>query len=77
MRFAKYIGALFLACILWRCEEENTFLSISNHELTFNWTGEQVETIKISSNAEWNVSIIPDWLSLRTVNDAEGSVVYI
>ena len=77
MRFVKYVGIIFLACILWRCGEEDVFLSISSHELTFDWTGEQIETIKISSNAEWDVSVIPAWLMFRIVNDAEESVVYI
>lgn len=77
MHFAKYIATLFFGCILWGCSEEDTFLSISNHELIFNWTGEQIKTIKINSNAEWDMSVIPAWLLFKTVNNTEESIIYI
>ena len=75
MRKLKWIGFVFclLLCGCNDNEENNSFLSLTRTAITFEWRGCKTEMVEIIANEEWEMSAVPDWLTLE-LKENNGSV---
>ncbi len=69
MRLIRNIIIIFAAISITGCSEENkSFLTLSDNELTFSVEGGE-EVVYISSDGYWNYEYAEDWLLVRQQND--------
>lgn len=75
MRKLKWIGFVFclLLCGCSDNKENNCFLSLTRTAITFEWRGCKTEMVEIIANEEWEMSAVPDWLTLE-LKENNGSV---
>lgn len=78
MRRLTWIG--FFCCLfLYSCsdnERDNGFLSLTRTSITFDWTGEEREMLEVVANEEWNMTSIPDWLTLNIKENGGSTSLY-
>ena len=76
MKKLNYLLAMLALCVLYGCsEDDTTSLSVVQNTVTFPYKG-GVQTITISSNGQWAISQIPEWLFVSAVNGmGDGEVV--
>ena len=48
---------------------------LSHNNLTFDWTSNQTKIIEISTNTQWSISSLPDWLSLEYIDKKNGKTL--
>lgn len=78
MRELKWIGFVF-CLFLYGCsdhEEDTTFLSLTRTAITFDWTGNETEMVEVIANEEWDMSSVPDWLTLELKENGGNSSLY-
>ena len=78
MRELKWIGFVF-CLFLYGCsdhEEDITFLSLTRTAITFDWTGNETEMVEVIANEEWDMSSVPDWLTLELKENGGNSSLY-
>lgn len=75
MHKLKWIGFVFclLLCGCSDNKENNSFLSLTRTAITFEWRGCKTEMVEIIANEEWEMSAVPDWLTLE-LKENNGSV---
>lgn len=78
MRKLKWIGFVFclLLCGCNDNEENNSFLSLTRTAITFDWTGNETEMVEVIANEEWDMSSVPDWLTLELKENGGNSSLY-
>lgn len=75
MRKLNYLLAIMALCVLWGCsEEDTTTLSIDQDTLTFPYQG-GTQSLSITSDGEWSISMLPEWVSVSVVSGYGTSVV--
>lgn len=78
MQIVKYILYALLLFLLPNCkDEDNDLISTSHRNIQFDWTGNHTEIIEIQTNTQWEISEIPEWLSLQYANQEEKTLIYI
>jgi len=78
MQKIKWIGFLF-CLFLCGCsdnEGDTGFLSLTRTSITFDWTGDEKEMLEVVANEEWDMTSIPDWLTLDIGKNGGSTSLY-
>lgn len=70
--------ALIFASLLWSCDDEigKNLLRLNKENITLNHK-DAIETITVTSGAEWTITGVPDWMQVtpRASDQAKGEIV--
>lgn len=77
MQIIRHIFLIILCLLFHSCSNENnsSFILLSHNNLTFDWTSNQTKIIEISTNTQWSISSLPDWLSLEYIDQKNGKTL--
>lgn len=75
MKKLNYLLAMLALCVLWGCsEDDTTSLAVVQDTLTFPYQG-GTQSLSITSDGQWGISQLPEWVSASIVSGNGNSVV--
>ncbi len=75
MKKLNYLLAMLALCVLYGCsEDEPTSLAVVQDTLTFPYQG-GTQSLSITSDGQWGISQLPEWVSASIVSGNGNSVV--